>query len=368
MRVLQVTPVFFPGLGGIETVVLELVKHLRRDGVSTDVLHLAPDHGAMRQDMIDDFTVFRAPLRPNRLVGLAPAIGPILKDYDVVHVHDPQLMAVSANVILFGRGKKKALSTHGGYIHTANHALFKKLHWALLARPLLNCYDAILASSEQDFALFKSKAPHARLIQNGVNVEKFISVVRKSAPSATRWIYWGRLSRNKRFDNLIDYVRACRQSGLDIDLLIAGRDFDGLLPSIHAQIAEYGLADNIRVVGSLSDAELMAELEQRSVFITASEYEGFGLSVIEAMAAGLLVLCRDMAPLNGFVENGKNGAFVSLDGAAADLNAITALCAAPEGRIAAMQDNTRATSQLYSWDSAVKKYASVYEDLLADRL
>ncbi len=368
MKVLQVTPVFFPGLGGIESVVLELVRHLRRDGVATDVLHLAPGNGAMRRDAMDDFTIFRASLRPNRLVGLAPAIAPILKDYDVIHVHDPQLMAVSANVMLFGQGKKKALSTHGGFMHTAKHALFKKLHWALLAGPLLHCYDAVLASSEHDFEFFKAKAPHTKLIPNGVNVEKFKSVIRKSVPSATRWIYWGRLSRNKRFDNLIDAVRACRLSGLDIDLLIAGRDFDGLLPSIHAQIAEYGLADNIHVVGPLSDADLMAELQQRSVFVTASEYEGFGLSVIEAMAAGLLVLCRDMDPLNGFVENGKNGAFVSFDGSAADLKAITALCAAPEAKVAAMQENARATSEFYSWDSAVKKYASAYEDLLADRI
>ncbi len=366
MRILQVTPAFFPGVGGIETVVRELVTHLRRGGVITDVLHLAPGQ-TVRQESIDDFTVFRTPLWPNRLVGLAPRIAPILRDYDIIHVHDPQLMAVSANVIISSLGKKKALSTHGGYRHTANHALFKRLHWALLAQTLLNGYDAILASSEQDFEAFKAKAPHTELIQNGVNVTKFQSVTRKSAPSATRWIYWGRLSRNKRLDNLVDYVRACRQSGLDIDLLIAGRDFDGLLPSIHAQIAEYGLADNVHVVGPLSDADLMAELGRRSVFITASEYEGFGLSVIEAMAAGLLVLCRDKAPLNGFVEKGKNGAFVSFDGSAADLDAITALCNAPEQRISAMQSDARATAQLYNWESAVKKYAATYEDLLADR-
>ncbi|WP_026607873.1 glycosyltransferase family 4 protein [Methylocapsa acidiphila] len=368
MRVLQVTPAFFPGIGGIETVVQELVIHLRRNGVESDVAHLSPGHASSRRDQMGDFTVFRVPLRPNRFIGVASGLGQLFQDYDLIHVHDPQLMAVSANVILFGRGKKKVLSTHGGYMHTSNHALFKRIHWGLVARPLLRQYDAILASGEQDFELYRSKAPHARLIQNGVNVEKFDSIVRTSAPCAARWIYWGRLSRNKRLDNLIASVGACRRSGLDVDLLVAGRDFDGLEPALRAQIAELGLAEHVHIAGPLSDKELANELERRSVFVTASEYEGFGLSLIEAMAAGLVVLCRDIPPMNGFVDDGKNGVFLSFDGGDEDLAALKALCAKPEAELAAMQNNARARAQAYGWKNAVQKFIAAYENVLANRI
>jgi len=68
----------------------------------------------------------------------------------------------------------------------------------------------------------------------------------------------------------------------------------------------------------------MEEIRQRAVFITGSEYEGFGIGILEAMAAGKIVLCRDMAPINGFVERGATGFFLDFDMGEKDLAVIRA--------------------------------------------
>jgi alpha-1,3-mannosyltransferase len=273
-------------------------------------------------------------------------------------------MALSGNVLVQGRGKKKVLSTHGGYFHTTNYSFMKQLHWRFLAGSILRQYDAVLASSTADRANFKSKAPYVRLLANGVNVSKFISIdIDKSPNPLTRWIYWGRLSKNKRLDLLVDTVKQARDAGLAIDLTIAGADFDGLLPSIRGRISKYGLDKHIHFVGQLSDADLLAEIATQTVFITASEYEGFGLSVIEAMAAGLMVICRNVAPLNDFVVSGKNGAFIAFDGSSSDLASIKALCALSTAESSAMQRFARATALPHSWETVVKHYIAVYHEL-----
>jgi alpha-1,3-mannosyltransferase len=364
MKVLQITPTYFPAVGGIETVVRDLTSNLRRNGIVADVLHVSRSNKEFRQEKVDQSTVWRVPLFPSRIIGLTPPIRSLLLKYDLLHVHDPQEMALSANVLLQGRGKKKLLSTHGGYFHTGNHSLAKKFHWSFLASRILHQYDEVLASSTADCDTFKAKAPHIRLLANGVNVSKFLSVRRSAAPQGTRWFFWGRLSRNKRIDLLIDVVRLARNAGLDVKLTIAGRDFDGLLPSIHARIDNYRLGEHIRVVGPLSDDELLKEFAAHTVFITASEYEGFGLSVIEAMAAGLIVICRNVTPLNGFVVHGKNGALITFDGGAADLASIQSLCDASAPDLSEMQKLSREAAQPHSWDFVVSKYISVYEDLL----
>jgi alpha-1,3-mannosyltransferase len=364
VKTLHITPTFFPSVGGIETVLRDLTSHLRRNGIVADVLHISPSNKSRCQQSVDGGTVWRVPLFPNRLIGVTPPIRSLLLDYDLLHVHDPQGMALSANVLIQGRGKKKLLSTHGGYFHTSSYSLAKKIHWQWFAPMILRQYDEILASSAADCDRFKTKAPNVGLLANGIDVSKFKSIDHSSALPATRWIYWGRLSQNKRIDLLVDTVKRARDAGLDVRLTIAGTDFDGLLASIQARIASYGLSDYIRVAGPLSDATLLAELADHTVFITASEYEGFGLTVVEAMAAGLIVICRNVPPLNGFVTARKNGALINFDGSASDLASISVLGAASIPEIAAMRKAARAAALPYSWDRVVKQYIEVYDGLM----
>jgi len=75
--------------------------------------------------------------------------------------------------------------------------------------------------------------------------------------------------------------------GLDIQWICS---FAGEISTACAWIAELvrrlDLQDAVRFEPYLDKAALHAELAQRGVYITASEHEGFGLSLVEALAAG----------------------------------------------------------------------------------
>jgi glycosyltransferase involved in cell wall biosynthesis len=66
---------------------------------------------------------------------------------------------------------------------------------------------------------------------------------------------------------------------------------------VEAQITRLGLRGQVILTGYLSDEELQYLLERATVFLFLSNYEGFGLPVAEAMAAGVPVVCSNNSSL-----------------------------------------------------------------------
>lgn len=357
MRLLHITPTFAPMVGGIEEVVFQLARQARKAGIKADVLHVAVGlFKSVRKE--DSFTVTTLPLIGHRLLGWAPGLAEIASRYDLLHLHDPQVGALTMNI----RGALAAipavLSTHGGFGHTQKAAWAKRIHARFTAPVLLRRYARVMASSQTDLAVFQQYTSNTILVENGVDTRKYFSPER-AAPDPKRWIYWGRFSRNKRLDALIDTVASLARQGSRIDLAICGRDFDGILPELRQRVAESGLEQQVSFKIGLDTEALKNEAATRSVFVLPSEYEGFGLSILEAMGAGLIPLCRDVAPMNDLT--GGTGHFLSFDGGDSDTQTIRHLLATPtpEG-IALQQQAARVRAAAFDWDTRFNAYLNQY--------
>lgn len=364
MRVLAITPTFFPEVGGLEQVVFDLALRVRELNVTMDVAHVSSDHRRFASESLQALRVFRVPLAGNRVFGYAAALGRLASDYDLLHVHDPQLLALTANVRFACRRTPAVLSTHGGFWHTHQHAWLKKLYERTLLRGSIDHYRRVLASSGSDLEYFKAYSERVELCSNGVDVRRFNAVSTAASRSPNRWIYWGRLARNKRLDRVIASVARARALGHPVDLLVCGRDFDRLLDALTAQVERSGLQDAVRFQPFLDDSALLAELGQRGVYITASEHEGFGLSIVEAMAAGLIVVCRDMKPLNGFLERGRSGVFLRFDGQGDDDRALDSLCTMSADEVAGMAACARMAAAEHDWSHAAQRFVGHYRQVL----
>jgi alpha-1,3-mannosyltransferase len=350
-------------VGGLEKVVLELALRLREHGVAMDVAHIAP--GLRRVvEQVSGIAVYRIPLRGSRFLGWAPDLGSLQRNYDLLHVHDPQLLAISANVRWMSGDIPAVLSTHGGFWHTDKLSLLKRVFERTMLGGAVRHYRRVLASSVGDLEYFRHYTNRAYLCNNGVNVKEFNAVVRDDSPGLHRWIYWGRLSSNKRVDVAIDYVAHARRLGHPVQLLICGQDFDRLMPELRAQVIRLELSEAVRFETFLDDAALRAELSKRDLFITASEHEGFGLGVVEAMAAGLVVVCRNMSPLNRFFVPGESGSFLRFDGTAEDIRALDEVLATTSAKVAAMSRAARAAAMEYDWAAALPRFLEHYRRAL----
>ena len=111
----------------------------------------------------------------------------------------------------------------------------------------------------------------------------------------------GRLSSQKGFDYLIDAFAIFSKNFPDWKLKIAG---DGeLREELTTQISNHGLNDKIELLGVRQD--IVAILQESSIYVMSSRYEGFPMVLLEAMSCGVPPVSFDCpcGPRNIIKEN-----------------------------------------------------------------
>ena len=362
MRILHITPAYAPSIGGIESVIAGLCGSLIANGHVSDVVHVG---SFVRENEVGSSgeVIYRVPRYGGRLLGISPHIGRIAKDYDLLHVHDPQLLGLTASVALFAADRPAVLSTHGGYRHTKAHAFAKSLHVRFLMRSFLDRFVCVCASSYADYEFFSRFSDKVQVLENAVQTDRFLSINQKSTRSPYNWIYWGRIARHKRLDQVVRLVAGLNDIGCPVKLVICGRDFDGSLREVERQIMDRILGDIIRVVRSPSDAELESEIATSGFFVSASGYEGFGITVIEAMAAGLGVIAKGIPAYRRWL--GENNFFLSDFScdtkSILDLREIVESCSLSDfKRIGSV------VSAKWSWSNRIHEFITLYRATVGD--
>ncbi len=172
--------------------------------------------------------------------------------------------------------------------------------------------------------------------------------------------YVGRLIDEKRLEMLIEAVAALRDAGRRVSAVIAG---DGpMRATLEAQAVTRGVADRVRFAGRISDDERAALLGDARIFVLPSMREGFGISVIEAFAAGAVpvVVRGPHTAAWQLLEDGVDGRVceptpVSIASAMASL-----LDDAP--RLAAMRTAGIRGARRFDWDALAGEMERVYAD------
>lgn len=163
----------------------------------------------------------------------------------------------------------------------------------------------------------------------------------------------GRLDPVKRIPDLIDAMR--RLDGVRCLIFGEGQQ----RAELERQIAELGLGDRIILPGATKGpAEPLAQID---LLVLPSEAEGFGLVLIEAMAAGLPVVATDAPGIRDVVRDGQTGLLVPI-GAPDRLASAIAKFLGDSALRKRFVDTARAdVIQRFSWDSVLPRYIAVLE-------
>ncbi|GAB3658602.1 glycosyltransferase family 4 protein [Actinocorallia lasiicapitis] len=127
-------------------------------------------------------------------------------------------------------------------------------------------------------------------------------VVRGGEPSLV-WV--GRLVAHKRVDELVLIVARLRERWPGVRLHIVGRGEQE--QALREQITRLGLDGNVTLHGYLSEADKRRVLGGADLHVSASRYEGWGLSVIEAAALGVPTVSYDVNGLRDAIRDGETG-------------------------------------------------------------
>ena len=124
-----------------------------------------------------------------------------------------------------------------------------------------------------------------------------------------------------------------------------------------------GIAHRVQFMGTRRDIpELLSRMD---VFVLPSLYEGFGIAILEAMAAGKPVIATTVGGIPEFVEQGHSGVLVSPGDSRALAQAIKEVIAHPE-RATIMGRNAQAhVRKHYAIESVVRQHEDLYEMCLA---
>jgi glycosyltransferase involved in cell wall biosynthesis len=381
LRVLHVSAYFAPAFryGGPPRSVLGLCQALVRAGVDVEVftttangddpLPPAPG-GADCHGVRARYFPLAWPRRYWRGAGLAGAVERAAMSADLVHVHGLWNFTAWAGMrAARAAGVPYVISARGMFQPDAmarHHALKTIAYWAAERRHLEGA-AFLHATSDAEARSLSAVGPRVALIANGVESRSAtpaqIAEVRQrfSLPDDADVItFLGRLHPIKRLDLLAGAFTRLRREGRQAYLVVAGPDEGGHRRQVEPLFLE--VADRVRWTGAVEDDSKWALLATSRAVVQCSNSESFGLSVAEALGAGVPVVVTDRGPWAEVSTIGC-GEIVAHDAAAIAAALGRLLDHADEAR--AMGERGRAwVRRTFGWDEIGRAMLREYQALV----
>ena len=363
LRILHIVRQYLPAVGGMESFVRDLAAEQRAMGHAPAVLTLNRQFNLGNRRLPANETIDGVPVRRIGYVGrrryFLPFLGPMsLRRADILHVHatDPFFDLVA--LLRFAARVPAVATTHGGFFHTPAYGGIKRLYFRHITRRTCRSYGALFANSEQDEGYFNGLHPNVIRLPNGVRPIGDITAEGRDL------LYIGRLASHKNVDGVIRAVAALTGEAAASRLHIVGQEWDVRPDSLARLAGELGIADRVVLHGYLDDAALALLAAGCGLFVSGSTYEGFGMSMIEAMGVGLVPVVHpnpSFAELVGEAGVGRCADFADPPAAAAAIaEALARLGPGDRGRV-------RAFAERFSWRTAAARCVAEYRCLLAER-
>ena len=227
-----------------------------------------------------------------------------------------------------------------------------------LIRNAFNRAARVLALSPEwrDNVARFSRNPEIRVLPNGVPVASSCPE-RAGSRRPVRLLFLGRLGRRKGIYDLLAVLGEIDGDPPAFELIAAG---DGEIDEVRRQASELGLSDAVRVPGWIDANAKRQFLESSDIFVLPSHAEGLPMSLLEAMAAGLPVVCSTVGGIPLAVTNEIEGLLIEPGDIAGLRTAVQRLIDDPELRLEyGRQAHARARAE-FSVDSCVNRLIEIY--------
>lgn len=329
MKILIISEVFRPGLGGVQTALDTLVSGLVAAGDSVTIMTGSPRgirsyyEESYLGARIIRIPAFKSPINPdNNRVTFFP--GRYVRRYfrsetpDIVHIHTPASWLHNDALKQARRRNIPIVVTNHAI---ANNLLMNKNSWIfrklflyanILTTRLLGRVTLITAPTQAALKEYPRLTVPCTAISNGVDTAYYCpgtvesEVYHRFNLDVSRPIvlHTGRLDGEKRIDLLIDAFRRLHQDNrVRPQLVIVGK---GLLESVLREQAR-PLGDDCHFTGFVSDEDKVALLRAADVLALVGPAELQGISGLEALACGTPLVVADQLALPELVDSGRNG-------------------------------------------------------------
>ncbi len=367
MRIGVVTEYYYPSVGGIQEHVHHFAREARRLGHQVKIVTSAmpdlpapgPEHSGA--DVIRVGTSLPAFQnggfgRVTGGLGASRAMREVLarERFDVVHVHGPLNPVLPILAVHYASGPLVGtFHTHfrpGGVFRLARRGLQR----------YLDRLDAAVAVSRACLSAFEERLEaDFQIIPNGVDVARFERGrrLRRFDDDKLNLLWVGRAEPRNGLDRMLSiFQRVHRQ--MESRLIVVG---DGpLMPRYQAMVPR-DAAEDVVFAGSIL-AERPDYYASADVYCAPTSRASFGVTLLEAMAAGKPVLASDIDGYREVLSHAREGELLDLRDTAAWTRAILRLGREP-GRVAVYGEHGRQTASRYAWPAIARRVLGLYRSI-----
>jgi phosphatidylinositol alpha-mannosyltransferase len=353
--------------GGVKNHVQNLAGELRLAGHQVDVL--APSKHDLDEEHFVSLgrsfpipyngSIARVALGPQHTQAVRRAL--LGGRYDLIHVHEPLSPSVGLIAVI-----QSAAPVVGTFHANLDRSAALRVGAPVLRRGF-NKLAARIAVSDSARETWQRyfRGPIA-IVPNGAPAEFFTKADPLPAftDGAPTLLFVGRLEHRKGLAYLVRAFRRLKPSYPRLRLVVVGRD-DRRMQEKAMSIMPPRYRPDLIFVGSVPQEDLASYYASADIFCAPSlGGESFGIVLVEAMAAGLPIVCSDIRGYRDLVRDQKEALMVpprDPDGLA---RGIATMLDDPLRR-AAMGEAGRVTAGQYAWDVVAAELMEVYEDVLA---
>jgi glycosyltransferase involved in cell wall biosynthesis len=362
MRILQICSA--RQLGGGERHLADLANGLARRGHDVCAALIPASPLLAELSSVPEQNILELPMRNSLNVASALKLGRFVRQHEIeiVHAH------VARDYPLAALAARRA----GARLVLTRHVLFplNRIHGLTLRRTsrVIAVSQAVAVGLQEQGIFDPDKIVR---IHNGIDVDRFVNGRKPVAgreQDAGKKLRVGMLGHLAPIKGQEDFIRAaavvCRSRD-DVEFIIAGEDKSRDREhrrSLEKLIDELSLNQRVTLVGWVEDiAKLLATFD---LFVSPSRSEPFGLSIVEAMAAGVPVIATMSEGAREIIDDDQTGRLVPIGEVEALAKVIGELLSDPNERDRLGKNAERAVRERFSLERMLEATEHVYQEVI----
>ena len=208
------------------------------------------------------------------------------------------------------------------------------------------------------------------VIPTGIDNEKYYQNTEKGKKIRERMkipndmtvlVYIGRMAKEKNCEELLKAMKMLQEEKVMLVMVGDGPHKEKLIELSK----QYGISQKTIFTGMISPQQVNEYYGIGDIFVSASVSETQGLTYIEALASGLVMLCREDLSLKGVIDNNENGwMYKDLEDFVMKLKLYLKQPKLQDE----MKYNAGKKTKMYSMDNFAESMENVYEKLIEENL
>jgi len=390
VRIAQLSYLYYPSIGGVETVLKNISERLVSKGHAVDVFCsdymdlISERRHEYKKETINGVNVYRRPSYRRALLNRwhAQAIGfslkeqrDMLREEDVIHIHSfPSSYFFEVLRKMKLSSQKVFLSGHYSPHHLVMYrSSLRSTYWQRRVIPLFEKVDRYVAVAKKEAEALKKvwgiTGEKIVVIPNGVNMKEMQHVSLSREQVCAKYnieheflvLTVARITYSKGIDVLLKAARMLNnETDRKITYVVAG-----LIESVdyYKELMTFVEENGIKNVVFLQPdrQEIINLFNACDLFVLPSRGEVFGIVLIEAMACGKACIATRAGGIPEILVENRNGLLFDLDDYSDLAKKILFLKENAELRKMIGERNRDEVASKYDWDSIVDLLVGIYD-------